>query len=210
MDKQKQLEESTERSLNERTSFRLSYIAKFIGAGKLLDIGCGNAYLKDFLPGSVEYYGVDFVQRKGNEFMNFSVVDITKDPLPFRDNTFDYVVASEVLEHISNFFFAVEQIYRVLKSGGQLIITVPNISRLYWSIRGVRKETYRRFYLKDPAGYGDHIHAFDESTLGNLLRLIGFKVIDCDRFYNDYSGHRLPEIRLFNPFAFHILLIGEK
>jgi SAM-dependent methyltransferase len=131
-------------------------------------------------------------------------------PDEFEENTFDYVVASEVLEHVSNFYFVVEQIHRVLKPGGRFIITVPNHSKFYWSIRAIRAKHYREIYLKGNAGSKGHIHAFDELCLRNLLRFIGFKLVFCDRFYNRSYHHKLPEARIFNPFALHIIFIGEK
>lgn len=47
-------------------------------------------------------------------------------PLPGRDDTFDVVVAPEVIEHLENPRFMVREIFRILRPGGTAIITTPN------------------------------------------------------------------------------------
>jgi len=56
---------------------------------------------------------------------DFKVADIQK--LPYKDSCFDFVVCSEVLEHIEKPEEAVNEFYRVLKKGGVLVLTTPNI-----------------------------------------------------------------------------------
>jgi len=45
--------------------------------------------------------------------------------LPFKDNTFDYIVCSEVLEHIIDYQSALSEINRILKPQGKLAVSVP-------------------------------------------------------------------------------------
>lgn len=201
---------NTLRENEPRTDFRYRLISKYIKRGKVLDLGCGHAYLRDYLAPEVEYYGVDFVQREGDDFKNFFEVDITKESLPFEDNVFGFVVASETLEHLSNFYQTMMEIHRVLIPGGILIVTVPNHSKLYWSIRAIRWNNYHQLYVKDGYSGSTHIHALDEPTLRNLFFLTGFKPIHFDRFYNATYHHKLPEWRIFTPFALHILGIAKK
>lgn len=81
-----------------------------------LDLGCGPNKHKG-------YIGLDEVKMPG--------VDIIADlnsRLPFKDNTFDEVMARCVLEHVDDIFFTVEEIHRILKPGGKLEIYVP-----YWN-----------------------------------------------------------------------------
>src|SRR6266576_6699367 len=60
--------------------------------------------------------------------------------LPFGDRSFDYVTCLEGLEHIENPQQAMREFARVLKPGGQLIVSVPNIlnieERLKWLLYG--------------------------------------------------------------------------
>jgi len=64
----------------------------------------------------------------------FTTSDITC--LPFKDNTFDLVICSEVMEHIPNHQKAASEILRVLKPGHNLVVSVPRFwpERLCWAL----------------------------------------------------------------------------
>lgn len=66
----------------------------------------------------IDYYGCDIVQGKA-----MHVVDITD--IPYRDNTFDYVICNHVMEHIVDEKRAVSEIKRVLKGNGKFIFSFP-------------------------------------------------------------------------------------
>ncbi|MCK4613304.1 MAG: methyltransferase domain-containing protein, partial [Thermoplasmata archaeon] len=142
---------------------------------------------------------------------NLFLLDVTKDPLPFHDCNFDNIVAGEFLEHISNFYFTMGEISRVLRPGGRIIITVPNIARLYPTLCVIRKKNYLRQFTKESIKKPDeHIHGFDEKLLASLLLHHDIETIHCDRLYNFYGEHKLPELRLFKVFALYVLVVGEK
>lgn len=85
-------------------------------SGKVLDVGCGDRYLKEFIEG--EYLGID---KYGNP-------DISKDVsegLPFEAKTFDTVAAFDILEHIDNIHFVFDELCRVSRKW--VIITLPNL-----------------------------------------------------------------------------------
>ena len=78
--------------------------------------------------------------------------------LPFDDATFDLVVASEVLEHLHDDQAAMGELLRVVKPGGQLIVTVPRffpelvcwaLSREYHEVAGGHIRIYRRSQLRE-------------------------------------------------------------
>jgi SAM-dependent methyltransferase len=52
--------------------------------------------------------------------------------LPYADNSFDAVILSEILEHIDDDVAGLKEIYRVLKPGGVVAITVPNANYPFW------------------------------------------------------------------------------
>ena len=59
------------------------------------------------------------------------VHDLSELPLPFPDNTFDYIYASHVLEHLDvDFFKLFKEFHRIMKSNGVLEILVPHFSHL--------------------------------------------------------------------------------
>lgn len=106
---------------------------------KVLDVGAGVGFLsillkKKFrcdveavdLEGSVSFWAERF-EKYG---ILIKPCDIGRDSLPFLDNTFDIVVFSEVIEHLTaSPKRALEEIKRVLKRGGYLVLTTPNLAR---------------------------------------------------------------------------------
>ena len=92
--------------------------------GKLLDFGCGRKPYEHLFHVD-EYIGID-MEHTGHEHTN-SKVDVYYDGknIPFPDNTFDSVFCSEVFEHVFNLEEVIQEIKRVTKPGGRMLITVP-------------------------------------------------------------------------------------
>ena len=87
---------------------------------KILEIGCGRGHLQDISPG---YVGCDISVEAGRYFRKPFVCGIGE-ALPFLDQTFDCVMSFTVLEHLSCPEIALEEMVRVLKTDGVLIVTV--------------------------------------------------------------------------------------
>lgn len=88
--------------------------------GKCMDFGCGTKpYRKLF---KVEdYVGVEIeTEHKDNDIVYYDGQTI-----PFEDNLFDSIISSEVFEHVINIEDIVKELYRVLKKGGYMLVTVP-------------------------------------------------------------------------------------
>ncbi len=95
-----------------------------------LDIGTGNGYMKRFCNfGDIEWHGVEVSERRLNTCRdvgyNMHRCDVATDPLPFDGGSFDVVIASHVLEHLTEPEFALRQMDRVLRPNGLLIVGVP-------------------------------------------------------------------------------------
>lgn len=196
---------------NARIELRIREISEQLLPGKVLDIGCRDGYLQKFLSQKHEYYGVDLVDSGSGAVKNLSLCDVTKDPLPFEDGFFDNVVAGEFFEHISNFYFVMEQLGRVLRPGGRIIITVPNLARFYFTTSVIRRKNYLRQFTRESLKKPDeHIHGFNEKLLASLLLHRGMESILCERIFNYHNGHKLPEWRIFKIFALYVLVVGEK
>ena len=118
--------------------------AKMI-SGTVLEIGCGEGYgLKELAPKADNYFAIDKYPTPINEELkkehNISFQQIDVPPLKgIEDNSIDYVVTFQVIEHINNDELFVSEIYRVLKPGGKLILTTPNklmsLTRNPWHYR---------------------------------------------------------------------------
>jgi SAM-dependent methyltransferase len=85
--------------------------------GKVLDVGCDKARLKQLVPG-IDYFGVDVGGTPDR------VVNLEKEKLPFADGSFDCVVCSDVLEHLDNLHTNFSELTRV--SRGHVILSLPN------------------------------------------------------------------------------------
>ena len=84
--------------------------------------------------------------------------------LPFKTNCFDLVICSEVMEHIPHEATALDELIRVLKPGGTLVVTVPRFwpEKLCWMLS--------REYPRTPGG---HIRIYRKSRLVQRLRSRG-------------------------------------
>lgn len=97
---------------------------------EILDVGCGSGIFTQLLAlHASRVIGIDIVnrteiisERKGN--IDLALMNAEK--LGFKEGTFDVVVMEEVLEHIPDDKKALKEVFRVLKPGGRLIISVPN------------------------------------------------------------------------------------
>lgn len=103
-------------------------------------------------------------------------------PLPFPSGAFDVVLLIEVLEHLESHFNIIAEAGRVLKQGGFLLITTPNIhrlhSRLQFFLTGKHKLIRRRFGwdLQPEDRYAYHIAPVDFPLLHTLLHQAGLEM----------------------------------
>jgi SAM-dependent methyltransferase len=95
--------------------------------GKTLDIGCGLGSFLKSRKGSVGVdinpFCVDYCNENGLEAFLCN-----KTPYPFGDHTFDSVVFDNVIEHMDDPSEILEEIFRVLRPDGRLMIGVPTIT----------------------------------------------------------------------------------
>lgn len=100
--------------------------------GKILDIGFGQGYLEKVLAKhkDISIYGIDISNTaikyaKNNLKGEYKFANIFN--IPYKSSFFDYVVVLDVLEHISskNILSAYNEILRVLKKNGVLVISIP-------------------------------------------------------------------------------------
>lgn len=93
---------------------------------RVLDVGAGSKladYHKFFSKPAAIIESTDIKNGQGN--LSNTVLNLESDQLPFQDNSFDSVLAFNILEHIFNHQFLVNQMYRVTKKHGRLIGFVP-------------------------------------------------------------------------------------
>lgn len=161
------------------------------GNEKVLEIGCGRGFyvrtLKSVWP-KLEVTGIDLNPEyldKAREFMGdlrveLRVADATK--LPFKDKTFDRIIASEILEHIEDDEKAISEMYRVLKPGGIIMITVPNKNYPFcwdpvnWILERVFKKHLPSNIWWISGIWAAHVRLYNEREIREKMGKAGFKI----------------------------------
>jgi len=110
----------------------------------LLDFGCGNMpYRPLFEPVVMDYHGSDL---SGNELATLSINE--DGTLPLDAGTYDIVLSSQVLEHVTDPALYLQEAYRVLKADGFLLLSTHGVWRFHpdptdywrWTSDGLRKQ----------------------------------------------------------------------
>jgi ubiquinone/menaquinone biosynthesis C-methylase UbiE len=110
--------------------------------GDILEIGTGTGYGIDIIaPKCRGFVTMDKTRSEELGAMpeNVEFVQCAVPPLPFDDESFDYVVSFQVIEHIKRDKEFVREVHRVLKPGGKFIVSTPNkpmsLTRNPWHVR---------------------------------------------------------------------------
>jgi SAM-dependent methyltransferase len=102
-------------------------------SGKVLDIGCGQSPYKFLLnKEKTNYYGIDVIEADAFGYNNPDMTSFDGKNIPFADNTFSGVICTEVLEHVQEFQYLVNEIFRTTKDGADIIVTVPWSARYHY------------------------------------------------------------------------------
>lgn len=173
--------------------------------GDVLEIGTGMGYGVEVVAPAVrrfvtidksEAYAVEL--PKNVEFRQMEVP-----PLDFADESFDYVISFQVIEHIRRDREFVSEVSRVLRKGGAFIVSTPNapmsLTRNPWHVREYRAEELRslllnEFKLVEALGvYGNEkVMAYYEKNRQGVERITRFDLLDLQ--------HRLPRWMLQLPY----------
>ncbi len=107
------------------------------GPRRLLDVGCwdGSATRDYAAAFGAEALGVEVFDGPAAEARRRAVevarLDLEVDRFPWPDGSVDLVIANQVLEHLKNVWLPMAEMARVLRAGGWLIVSVPNLASLH-------------------------------------------------------------------------------
>lgn len=175
---------------------RIKIFLNWIGSSKkVLDIGCYDGRDSELiLKNNNDVYGVEILHKPAKEAKKRGIkvkeFDLNMTRWPFRKDFFDVVVAGEIIEHVSSADLFLQNIYRVLKPSGILILSTPNLASLGRRIMLlVGKNPYIEIsQLENVNGFPavGHVRYFTKNSLIKLLRAYRFNVLeitsDCFNF----------------------------
>ena len=162
---------------------RYFFACNYLKPGDLvLDIACGTAYgTAILLENGCNVIGADIDRshienlKQALNYENFEQADITA--LPFRSNKFDAVVCFETIEHVADGNKVLKELKRVLRSGGVIVCSTPNIRYTDHPVWHVKEYTPKEFYGL-ASNYFDNIEYFAQYiTHFDLIRDISKRFI---------------------------------
>ena len=170
---------------------KLAYVeaAKRV-CGDILEIGTGTGYGIDIIaPRCRRFVTMDKTRSEELAAMpeNVEFVQATVPPLPFADESFDYVVSFQVIEHIKCDKEFVREVHRVLKKGGKFIVSTPNrpmsLTRNPWHVReynaeqfGALLSTFTEVEALGVAG-NERVWSYYEKNRESVRRIMRFDIL---------------------------------
>ncbi len=161
---------------------------------RILNIGCGN-----------DTYGTDFVDLYPSR-EEVKRVDLEKEKLPFKKNSFEEIYAECVFEHLKNPRDFLKDCKRVLKKQGKLILITDNAAHYKYHISLFKKAFYAHnggYEKKGRIGGGTgkgsedkHYALFTPNHLKNFLEDLGFFIgeIKYEFGYNRKNIHKIIDL----------------
>lgn len=202
-------ERVSNRDASDNYVFQRSILAYYKAAelvhGDVLEIGTGMGYgVEVVAPSAKRYVTIDKscaynVTLPANaEFQQMAVP-----PLNFADESFDYVISFQVIEHIKRDHEFVKEVSRVLRKGGAFIVSTPNapmsLTRNPWHVREYRAEELKALLSQDfsqvemmGVNGNEKIMEYYEANRRGVERITRFDILDLQ--------HRLPRWMLQIPY----------
>lgn len=196
---------------------RLKDIEQYINHGKLLDVGCATGFfLKSAYDRNWTIEGLEissFAARIARSQFGFKVFEGELSTISKRKKEYDLITLWDVIEHFYNPKKELKIINELLKDGGILVISTPNVGSFPSLITQDRWIGYK---LSD-----EHLMYFSKNTISNLLKDAGFDIIKithvgkhvslsmfADRvsLYNKFLGSIFKKISLLPPKEFNIYI----
>lgn len=148
----------------------------------ILDVGCGSAWVaKELIPSANLVVSMDVSTVNPQKALNkypsqnhIGVSSITED-LPFLPEIFDYIIASEVMEHVPQPKEFVRSLMSVLKKNGKLIITTPYNEKIAHSLC---------IHCNKPTPHSAHLHSFNLQNIEKVVENCNYNISKKSTFSN--------------------------
>lgn len=179
--------------------------ASEIVSGRVLEIGTGMGYgVRIVAPHTEEFITIDKSEAYAEPLPeNARFLQMAAPPIRFEDESFDYVISFQVIEHIKQDKEFVKEVWRVLKKGGRFIVSTPNapmsLTRNPWHVREYTGEELqallgREFSQVEIYGVNgnEKIMEYYEKNRKGVEKITRFDILDLQ--------HRLPRWILQIPY----------
>ena len=193
----------------------------------VLDAGCNGGFLSFYMveEGAKKVYGLDMspgfiksdIKRAKKEKLtskfDFKVGNVEK--LPYKDNFFDFIICSEVIEHVEKPDSVANEFERVLKKDGFVLITTPNILNPMEIFHNL-KHYCMWMIKKEPI---THIQHFTFNSLKvlfsrfKLIKIVGIGIGAAFLSFSKFSFVKKVDYTLGNllqPVSFDLFLLAKK
>jgi len=161
--------------LMKKNTFR-SYLDKLnkykdFKKAKILDIGCATGFLLDEAKNrgcdcwgvEINPFGAKETQKKFPNRVFNGILENSK----FKSNFFDIVTMIDLIEHTKDPVKVMNEVRRILKKGGYVVLVTPNVGGLWSKILGKKWTNFKE----------EHLYYFKDSSLKYLINKCGFKYI---------------------------------
>ena len=164
----------------ERFQARRDFLTASLQPGsRVLDVGCGAGWFCEALEArGFEAVGVDVageaIRRARERCPSVEFALVPEHELPYADGSFDAAWLGETLEHVQDGIVLLEEVHRVIRTGGRLIVTTPDHGRLLRLWLGLSTRAFEAHF--EPRS--DHVRFFTQRTVRTLLETCGYREID--------------------------------
>ena len=169
-------------------------------------------------PFTVKQYTKEFLGKIKKEGIELEPVDLRKGKLPWKDDTFDFILFCDVVEHLvpADVPDIMSEFKRILRKNGFLVLVTPNMASMLKRINMLRGKNPIEFDLRyhEGATFG-HIREYTMHELETVAKDSGFKVERKGYFMIDSKRSmftRMENIgsRFYKPFANSLMLLLRK
>jgi 2-polyprenyl-3-methyl-5-hydroxy-6-metoxy-1,4-benzoquinol methylase len=151
---------------------RLRLMKPYRRNGRMLDIGCGNgAFMYSAEKYGWKAYGVELSENNASYARDKKGLDVRTGTLfdaRFPEGHFDVVTLWEVVEHLDSPLRQLREVNRILRTGGAVLLSTPNVNSL------ARLLVHCRWEIFLPES---HLYLFSQRTLKKMLEVTGFRAL---------------------------------
>lgn len=141
---------------------------------RILDVGCGDGFFLREIEPHAEKFGIDIIDIQNPNDFSFIRANL-EDGFPFESESFDTLIAGEMIEHLLKTDYFINECHRILRKNGCLILTTPNLCSLKNSFLVIlgRQPIGVDYSLDNGVG---HVRAFSPAAMREILKRGNFQI----------------------------------